>query len=266
MEPIEDWMAYLKRRNRSPATIASYRSVIAGYVREVGDPIAATVEDVEAWWESIEHLTPAAQARSLSAVSSFYKWAAKYDLVIASPLRRLDAPSLGHRLPRPISRAEWRTILANTEGDLRRAVCLGAYSGLRIAEVAALDWNDIDIEGRWITVRSGKGDRDRAVGLGPILLDELLPATGGNVVTGGGQVHTANSLQRRVNRHLRDIGIDATFHKLRSRYATTTLARTGNLLAVSRALGHSSPAVTARYAATSDNDLHLLATAAEADN
>lgn len=265
MSTIEDWIAYLRRRNRSAATIASYRSVIGGYVRAVGDPLAATVDDVERWWQTLDHLTPAAQAAALSAVSSYYRWAMKYDLVAASPLRRLDAPSLGRRLPRPISRAEWRTILAHTEGDLRRAVCLGAYAGLRIAEVASLDWADIDTEGRWITVRSGKGDKDRAVGLGPMLLDELLPNTGGNVVTAGGQVHTANALQRRVNRHLRDIGIDATFHKLRSRYATTTLARTGNLLAVSRALGHSSPSVTARYAATSDSDLHLLATAAEAD-
>ena len=39
------------------------------------------------------------------------------------------------------------------------------------------------------------------------------------------------------------------------------LAATGNLLAVSRAMGHASPATTAIYAATSDSDLDVIADA-----
>jgi site-specific recombinase XerD len=137
---VEDWFAYLHRLNRSRETIRTYRSVMGAYVASVGDPIAATVDDVETWWESIEHLSPAARARTLSCVRSFYKYAMKYDLLETTPLRRLDAPSLGRRLPRPVSRADWLKILANTEGELRRAVCLSAYAGLRIGEVADLDW------------------------------------------------------------------------------------------------------------------------------
>lgn len=63
---------------------------------------------------------------------------------------------------------------------------------------------------------------------------------------------------RRARRQGRDkdrAGVDGTFHKLRARFANVALASTGNLLAVSRALGHSSPAVTAVYAATADSDL-----------
>ena len=64
-----------------------------------------------------------------------------------------------------------------------------------------------------------------------------------------------------ANRLIARAGVDGTFHKLRSRYATMALAGTGNLLAVSRSLGHSSPAVTAVYAATADSDLDLIAEA-----
>jgi site-specific recombinase XerD len=70
---VEDWFAYLHRLNRSRETIRTYRSVMGAYVASVGDPIAATVDDVETWWESIEHLSPAARARTLSCVRSFYK-------------------------------------------------------------------------------------------------------------------------------------------------------------------------------------------------
>jgi integrase len=57
--------------------------------------------------------------------------------------------------------------------------------------------------------------------------------------------------------------VEGTAHKLRARYATQALAHTGNLLAVSRALGHSGPNVTARYAATTDADLDLISAAVE---
>lgn len=65
-----------------------------------------------------------------------------------------------------------------------------------------------------------------------------------------------------MNRLLDRAGVDGTFHELRARFATVALASTGNLLAVLRALGHSSPTVTAVYAATADSDLDLIAEAA----
>lgn len=92
-------------------------------------------------------------------------------------------------------------------------------------------------------MRGGKGDKDRAVGLLTLLADELLPDTGGNVVTGTTQAYTAAALQR-ASRLPKRAGVDGTFHKLLARFATIALADTGNLLAVSRTFGHSSPAVT----------------------
>ena len=49
--------------------------------------------------------------------------------------------------------------------------------------------------------------------------------------------------------------------KKRLCFGTVALAATGNLLAVSRAMGHASPATTAIYAATSDADLDVIADA-----
>jgi integrase len=102
------------------------------------------------------------------------------------------------------------------------------------------------------------------VGVSPLLLDELLPfpQNMGNIVTHGGIPPSAEVLQRRVNRAIRRAGVpEATYHWLRHRFGTVALAKTGDLLAVSRAMGHSSPATTARYAATSDQALDVIAAA-----
>lgn len=257
MSPVEDWLTYLSQRNRSPGTIRSYRSTMATFP----NPLTATLADAEAWWTAQDRLTVNSRRRMLTTVRSFYRWAQRFDVRPDDPTRRLDPPTLGRRLPRPMGRTDLMKILAAASPDMRRAFALGAYAGLRVSEVAALDWADIDIEARRIFVR-GKGDKDRAVGLSLLLLDELLPNTGGNVVTAGGREHSADSLQRATNRVIVAAGVDATFHKLRSRFATVTLAATGNLLAVSRALGHASPTTTAIYAATADSDLDVIAEAA----
>ena len=255
---VDDYLSYLRHdRNYSPNTIVCYRRTFNSFPGiETADRAA-----VEAWWERRSSLAASTRRTDLAAVRSFYNWAIRWDHRTDDPSRRLDAPKSGRRIPRPVSRADLLHILAHTEGDIRRAICLGAYAGLRVAEAAALDWRDLDTETNRIYVRGGKGDKDRLVGLPPLLLDSLLPNTGGNVVRAGLEPYSANLLQQKVNAAIRNVGVDATFHKLRSRYATVALSATGNLLAVSRALGHASPATTAIYAATSDTDLDVIAEA-----
>lgn len=260
MSSTDEWLHYLTGRNRSPETIRAYRSTMTAYVASVGDPLTATVDDAEAWWGTMSEHAVTSRQRALSCVRSFYTWAIRFDLIDRDPTRRLDAPTQGRRLPQPIGRADLRKLLDNAPGDLRRAIALGAYGGLRVAEVAALDWADVDMEARRITVR-GKGDKDRAVGLGGLLLDELLPDVGGNVVAAGGRPHSAGALQRRVNRYIVGQGVDGTFHRLRARFVTVALAKGAPLLSVSRAVGHASPTTTAIYALTADSDLDLIAEA-----
>ena len=259
MHPVDQWLDYLTRAGRSPRTIASYRSTMSRYLP---DPIGATIDDVEAWWAEQDDKSVPTRQRIRNTVRSFYAWAIAFDLVDRDPTRRIPAPRQGRRLPRPISRTDLRRAMDAADPQVRRALALGAYAGLRVSEAAALSWSDVDLDARRIYVR-GKGDKDRALGLGPLLYDEIAPNAGGNVVTGTDAEWSGDALQRRVNRLFERVGVDATFHKLRSRFATVALAESGNLLAVSRALGHASPATTAIYALTSDEDLDRISSAVE---
>lgn len=257
---VTAWLDYLTRAGRSPRTIQAYRSAMRHFIT---DPVNATVEDVETWWEAQDGKAPATRQRLRNTVRSFYSWAVAFDVVERDPSRRIPAPKQGRRLPRPISRTDLRRAMEAADPAVRRALALGAYAGLRVSEAAALDWKDVDLESRRVYVRAGKGDKDRVLALGSLLFDEIAPATTGNVVTAGGAVWSGDTLQRRVNRLFGRLGIESTFHKLRARFATVALAESGNLLAVSRALGHSSSATTAIYALTSDEDLDRISVAVE---
>lgn len=256
-DPVAEWLDHLRGRNYAGNTIDTY----ARTLRTIPDAATADRARVEEWWESRRTLSPATRANELAALRSFIKWLIRFDRRDDDPTIRLDAPRLPRGLPHPLSRADLLHLLEVLPADLRRCLCLGAYAGLRISEAAALTWRDVDREFNRVHV-TGKGAKDRLVGLHPLLLDNLLPDTGGNVVTAGGVTYRADTLQRKINRAIQGAGVEATYHSARHRFGTVALAGTSNLLAVSRAMGHSKPETTAIYAAATDSDLDLIAAAA----
>ena len=260
MSATDDFLTWAERdRGRSPHTLARYRAVLA----QIEHPETATREEIEAWWASRYDAAPGTRANELACLRSFYRWATRFDVRADDPTRRLDPPKVPNHVPRPIGQSDLDRLLGPLTADapeLRRAIALGAYAGLRVSEAAALDWSSIDVEARRIYVR-GKGSKERVIGLSPLLLDKLLPETGGNVVTAGGQPYSGPRLQRRVNRHLAAAGISHTFHDLRKRGASLAMARVGNPQAVAQAFGWASLQTVTHYAVVSDETLDEIAAA-----
>lgn len=258
MTATTDFLAWAARdRNRSPATLARYRAVLA----MIPDAEHATVEEVEAWWASRYELSPATRANELACLRSFYKWCTRFDIRTDDPTRRLDPPKVDNHVPRMIGRTDFERLLGELTADaldLRRTFALGGYAGLRISECASLKWADVDQEARRMYVR-GKGNKERPVPLSPVLLDYLLPDTGGNVVTGTSDGYTAGVLQRKVNRLMARHGINHTFHDLRKRGASVALSKGANPAAVRVMFGWSSMETVSHYAVVGDDELDRIA-------
>ena len=232
-------------------------------LRSIGNGGTATREDVEAWWAARTCHAPASRHNDLANLRSFYRWVRRWEYRDDDPTLRIDSPRVEPGLPRPITSADLHKALDSMPGDLRRAVCLGAYAGLRISEVAALDWSDVDLEARQIRVMRSKGGKSRLVPIGAVLLEALLPNMGGNVITGG-EPSAASTLAKRMNKAFRRLGIAVSFHQLRHRYGTIAYKATGDILAVARLMGHANVKTTAIYAAANDETAALIAEAVSA--
>ena len=251
------YIEHLEAERKPANTIARARSVLAG----IGNPGTATREEIETWWAGRRDRAQSTRSNDLATLRQFYRWAARWEHRADDPTIRLDAPKVNKGLPRPMGRADLHKLLDRLPPDLERAVALGAYAGLRVSEVAALNWDDIDVEARRARVL-GKGSKWRVVALGVVLLDRLLPVVPGcNVVTGTPKANTGAQLQRRVNRAIKAQGIEGTFHTLRHRYGTLAYQETRDLVAVGRQMGHSSPVTTSIYAAASDDMADRIAEA-----
>lgn len=131
---------------------------------------------------------------------------------------------------------------------------LGAECGLRRSEIAATSSDDVldDVGGRSLMVR-GKGDKQRIVPLSDELADEIL-SHDGYCFPGrfGGHVE-ATYVGKRLSRLLGDW----TPHSLRHRYATRMYEATGDIMLVSKLLGHESVETTQRYVAMPDSRLRV---------
>jgi integrase/recombinase XerC len=254
--------AYLDwSRTNAPHNTTKSRARVLRTLPNAG---TATREQVEAWWDSRAHLAPATRHNDLAHLRSFYRWCARWEHRADDPTTRLDSPHVDPGLPRPMTRDDLHTALDDLyRADIRRAVCLGAYAGLRVSEAARLDWADVDLEHLQIRVLHSKGGKSRRVPISPALLDALLPCTGGNVVSGGVPYSTAR-LMRRVHRAFLSLGLGVTFHQLRHRYATIAYEATGDLLVVSRLLGHAIISTTAGYVRTRGSVAEAIALAVSA--
>jgi site-specific recombinase XerD len=255
-----EWLRWLRvDRGLAVNTVSTY----ARTARSLSVPLMdATADDIEAWWRE-RAVTEDGRARphgsrnnELSALRSFYKWAQRFGHRVDDPTIRLDLLRQQKRISRFVGSDDLAKLLTTLDPPMRRAVALGAYGGLRVSEAAGLHWGDIDQGTRRMIVR-GKGDKERSVGLPVVLLDILLPNTGGNVITGGAP-YSEHYLQMKVNRAIKAIGVNATFHKLRHRFGFMAATADVPVTSIARAMGHESLVTTMGYIAATDSHLDLI--------
>lgn len=115
------------------------------------------------------------QGTRLVAVRVFFRWMTRQHHLLFNPAGEMDLPKKETRLPRHVlSVAEVAQIINATDtgaafglGLRDRAILETLYStGMRRAELVALDVGDVDAERGTVLIRLGKGKKDRMVPIG----------------------------------------------------------------------------------------------------
>jgi integrase/recombinase XerC len=219
--------------------------------------------------------------RKISSLRAFFRLAVRRRLIAASPVAGLRSPKRAKRLPSFLGKDDAGRLLdvapdgaeANeVDAALSRALCEVLYgAGLRISEACQLDLGDVEAEGAGaqITVRQGKGRKDRIVPLGskawqalrdyfPIRQQRLAGAATALFVTRRGRRLGPRVARRLLARREALTGVPAVSpHALRHSFATHLLGEGADLRAIQELLGHASLRTTQRYAHV--NIDHLMA-------
>jgi len=255
-------------RRASPHTLDAYRRDLAALVSWAQAQGVADISDLHAeqvrGFVAAQHrreLSAKTLQRQLSACRSFFQWLLRHGRIAANPAAAVRAPRAPRKLPQVLDVDEAK-VLVEVPTDMplglrdRALLELFYSSGLRLSELCALRWRDLDLADGLVRVL-GKGRRERSVPLGSYAraaLAEWRASTGADndapVFPGrGGGPITARAVQLRIAQLAQRQGLFKRVHPhlLRHSFASHVLESSGDLRGVQELLGHADIATTQIY-------------------
>ena len=281
-ELIADFLEYLElERNCSKHTVRAYGRDLAAFAdfRAGGGGNASDLKDIDqllvrSFVASLNkrRLARRTQGRHLSSLRGMFRYACLSGRMQSNPADSVPTPKVEKTLPRHLRPGEIDALLeapASRAGPLglrdRALLELLYASGLRVGELVALNWRDIDLGARVLRV-VGKGDRERMTPFGEPAeqaLRQWLDAWEGvfRSPSGGtdrdepvflnqkGSRLSARSVRRIIDRYVAETAqaAGAHPHALRHSFATHLLESGADLRSIQELLGHASLATTQRY-------------------
>ncbi|MEE1675968.1 tyrosine recombinase XerC [Agarivorans aestuarii] len=272
-DDIERFLHHLEvERRYSPATISAYqRSLLqqAKLLENLGCSTWSQVTSANVRSVLLKLKTSGLSARSmankLSALRSFFKYLLQQQKVSHNPVVGVSAPKQSKPLPKNLDVDSLNQLLSMEGDDLVSSRDLAMMelfyaSGMRLAELVALNVQDIDFEQRQIIV-TGKGNKQRWVPFGNkaeqalkhwlkqrrlLVMDEEESAL---FVSVRQQRISHRTVQKRLQHWAQQMQLSSTLHphKLRHSFATHLLESSGDLRVVQELLGHANLATTQVY-------------------
>jgi site-specific recombinase XerD len=179
---------------------------------------------------------------------------------------RIPLAKRGERLPTVLDRGEALSMIDNAVNIKHKVLLmLLYYGGLRLSEARSLRWEDIDLSRRTISIRHGKGDKDRTIFLHRRLseaLDLLGRRAEGLVLVSAstGRMYSPRGIQMIVSDISKKAGIAkrVTPHTFRHSFATHLLEAGADIRHIQELLGHRNLRTTQIYTHIADGELTRL--------
>ncbi len=287
----EAWLESLRSRNYSVTTVGGLFFSLKFFlswaaerdVTRAGEVTRPILEAYQRWLYRYEQpgrksgkgqaapkprrLAWSTQRQRISCLRDFFRWMTRQNVILHNPASELELPRPEKRLPLPgFSRAEMDALLAMPDVadplGLRDRVLLEVLyaTGVRRAELCRLELPDVNPERGTLTVRKGKGKKDRVVPLGAragawvarylrevrprLVLDTREPTL---LLTAYGAAFNPDVVSGMVSAWVRKIGRKGSCHLVRHTCATHMLEGGADIRYIQQLLGHEKLETTAIY-------------------
>lgn len=288
MVTFEDYARHLHARHLVPQTVLNTVRNLRAFMtwRADDDWRTVTLDDLTGWHDALRRRGNSAntRCRKLWDVKRFMAWLHQHRAILVNPAAQLPPLHKAKSLPRGVLTPSQINALilaprtATPEGQRDRALFELLYSsGLRAGELCKLTLYDLDAAKRLVTVKQGKGRKDRLVPVGHVALEWLAlyiaqarpafaakarPGIAGTrlFLTAHGATFTPQRLLCLVRRYARQAALPATTtpHSLRHACATGMLRGGASIRHVQEMLGHTSILTTQVYTHVVKDDLKRI--------
>lgn len=282
---LATYARWLKRQPLAERSREAYLAQVRGFIgwlagsehgpEALADPHVRdwAVRDYKRHVKTAKRWAPASVNQALAAIDNFYR-------SLAAGRPEVLREELAQVAPRALEEAEQRTFLRIVEAHplaRDRAIALVLfYGGLRLAELAALDVEDVELSARRgrLKVRTGKGDAYREVPLNSACrkaLDEWFVARADQLaalagpdgaeaempalwLSRSGKRMSSRAVDLVVRRLAAEANLELSAHVLRHTCVTNLVRSGADVVLVAEIAGHRRLDTTRRYSLPSQAD------------
>lgn len=256
IESLPSFKEYLEHeRKMARQTVVAYDSDVKRLVQSIGDKevSAVTLEELRAHLRAMskEGVARNTLLRRMHGLNTYWDWLVLESLVPEKISAKIRLPKREFKQPLIATDSELETFVS-TQSPYSIAWKILAWFGLRRNEVLNLQWQDINLESRRLTVRDTKSKKDRVIPIAEnmvaALRDEWLRAgqpQEGRIV----KFTTPGRFDVHYKRHLKACGLNPLFgfHTWRHSFATRLHKRGVSITVIQALLGHERLETTMRY-------------------
>lgn len=273
-QTAEEWLAELSS-SRKYSTYIKYNTIYQTHLACIIGSCQLSADMVQELQEKIydhlskEELSESLQKSVICVANQIFTFANKYYLA-SVPLLKRQIPKVKKKTVGALSRREQAMLLNYIYERMDKfmaAILLCLYAGLRLGELCALRWTDIDFQGKALTINrtvqriavpghmtktvlletNPKSESSRrTIPLAAELLEVLSQLKGEQLyVFGEKKPLDPRTMQYRFKKILKEANIeDKTFHTLRHTFATNCVENGMDVKVLSELLGHSDVKLT----------------------
>lgn len=269
---IAEWKKYKTNMAQSENTIYTQESLINAFIDFAGvSYLHGVTKDMVAKYINQDNRAKAgSREQRHSALRSLYQYAIAMGYTITNPTKlvAIDKSKLSHaqkeKKPRvPITKEEYNKIIAHGDYFFMEATAIAWWTGMRLSDIARLEWDSIDLENKTLIVHTKKTDTricipltHTLVGRGAVLrmLERLAKKKLDEKYVFPAQCEIDKDVSRRATlsvyygRMLARIGITGkSFHCLRHSFVSRCHEAGKTLEQIAVWVGHSSEETTKIY-------------------
>jgi site-specific recombinase XerD len=172
----ELFLRALQGQNYSPKTLRAYGDDLRQFLEWVEKnrvdwdvPSRFSRGDIEGFMQYLaaKRLTGVTRVRKLAAIRKFLSFLEENSILAANPAHTVKGARREEKEPNILFKEQYKALLYEASDNIRDYAIIQTFlqTGIRLGELANLRVEDVDVEHRNLTVRQGKGKKDRQIPL-----------------------------------------------------------------------------------------------------
>jgi integrase/recombinase XerC len=180
-QSIDLFMTALLGQNYSPKTLRAYSDDLSQFIQWVGEnridwdhPRRFTRADVEGFMSYLagQNMTGVTRVRKLAAIRKLFTFMEENGIIAGNPANTVKGARREEKEPGILYKEQYKALLYEASDHPRDYAIIMTFlqTGIRLSELANLRLEDVDFDNKVLTVRQGKGKKDRHI---PLVDEEI---------------------------------------------------------------------------------------------